>query len=168
MATTILHYRGRRPAQVQYTGLTWLILAVLLVGPLVGPLFAAIGWPVLAWINWPLYLMGENVCPQPALVMHVFGQPMLVCSRCWGGVFGLWAVLLMYKAGAAGRFWTAWMRLPERARVALALLAFWPWVFDIIAYDRGWWTSPHTFLILSGVLGGLGAGALLLPLAVRR
>jgi len=159
--------RPNRP-QVQYTWLTWLVLSVLLVGPVVGPLFSAIGWPVLGLINWPLYLMGENVCPQPALTLNLFGFPMLICSRCWGGVFGLWLVLLTYKPWSGSAFWTTWRSMPELARVGLALLAFSPWVLDVVAYDHGWWNTPHLFLIFSGILGGLGAGALILPLAVRR
>jgi len=168
MATQTFGYARSRPARVQYSGWTWLVLGVLLVGPLVGPVFQQIGWPLLAWVNWPLYLMGENACPQPDLTLQVFGYPMLVCSRCWAGVFGLWTVLLTYKASGGIGPWSTWLRLPELARVSVALLAFGPWVLDIIAADQGWWISGQAMLILSGLLGGLGAGALLLPYTTRR
>lgn len=165
---TLMYNKPSAPARVQYHPATWAVLGVLLVGPLVGPIFQQIGWEVLAWVNWPLYLMGENACPQPDFTLSLFGYPMLVCSRCWAGVFGLWAVLLAYRAGGPGGFWPFWRRLPELARVTVALLAFGPWVLDIVAADRGWWISGQTFLIVSGFLGGLGAGALLLPYATRR
>lgn len=167
MAVSSMYYVKPRPAQVGYSWITWLVLSILLVGPLVGPFFSWLGWPILGLINWPIYLMGENACPQPALVFHVLGYPLVVCSRCWSGVFGLWIVLLSYRAASAGPFWRAWMRLPELARIGLALLAFSPWVIDIVAYDHGWWQSGDPFLMLSGALGGLGAGALLLPLAAK-
>ncbi|HMA35201.1 MAG TPA: DUF2085 domain-containing protein [Chloroflexia bacterium] len=165
MATTS-HYVKPTGRRVRYTPLTWGVLIVLLVGPLVGPVFSASGWPLLGLINWPLYLMGENVCPQPDLVFTLFGFPLLICSRCWSGVFGLWIVLLTYRAGSGSGVWATWRALPELARVTLALLAFGPWVIDIVAADQGWWASPLPFQLLSGILGGLGAGALLLPLAV--
>jgi hypothetical protein len=168
MIVSALRYVNSPPARVRYTGWTWLVLGVLLVGPLVGPLFAWLGWPLLGLINWPLYLMGETVCPQPAFVLNVLGYPMLVCSRCWSGVLGLWIVLLAYRAGAAGPVWRGWLRQPEAVRVGLALAAFAPWVLDIVAADRGWWASDHPAMMLTGVLGGLGAGALVLPFATRR
>ena len=73
MAVSISHYVKRMRVPVQYTWLTWLVRSILLVGPLVGPVFSRIGWPILGLINWPLYLMGENVCPQPDLVFQVLG-----------------------------------------------------------------------------------------------
>jgi hypothetical protein len=167
MALSVQTY-VRRPAQpVRFPPLTWIVLTVLLVGPVVGPVFTAIGWPLLGLINWPLYLMGENVCPQPALRLDLFGAPMLICSRCWGGVFGLWIVLLSYRWWSGSAFWRSWRRMPDLAQIAIALLAFGPWVVDIVAYDHNLWNTPAMFLILSGVLGGLGAGALLLPLTAR-
>ena len=80
----------------------------------------------------------------------------------------LWIVLLAYKAASEHSLWAAWRRLPELARVAMALLAFAPWVLDIVAYDARWWFSDTPFQLLTGALGGLGAGALLLPLLGRR
>ena len=154
--------------QARFSGLVWTILTVLLIGPLVGPFFSWLGWPILGLLNWPIYLMGENVCPQPDLVFHLWGYPLVVCSRCWSGVFGLWIVALTYGAAADGPFWTAWLRRPELLRVSLALLAFAPWVLDIVAADAGWWASGDGVQLLTGLLGGLGAGALLLPLVARR
>jgi hypothetical protein len=155
-------------APITYSWRTYLVLGILLVGPLVGPIFSAIGWEVLAWINWPIYLLGENVCPQPALVFYVFGFPMVVCSRCWAAVFGLWTMLLLYKRTGNGSFWRMWGRQPETLRALVAVAGFWPWVFDIVGMEQGWWVTDHPMLMLSGYLGGLAAGLLLMPLAGRR
>ena len=119
-----MNYVKPQPARVQYGWVTWLVLLVLLVGPLVGPFFSWVGWPILGLINWPIYLMGENACPTPDLTFYILGYPMVVCSRCWSGVFGLWIVLLAYKGSSDAPIWGAWRRLPEQRRVGLALLAF--------------------------------------------
>jgi len=114
------------------------ILAVLLVGPLVGPIFHAWGWPVLEWLNWPIYLLGETVCPQPIFRLEVWGAPMVVCSRCWAAVGGLWLIRLGYSRWGRGPGWRAWLAQPEGVRVGLALLLFTPWVLDILAADLGY------------------------------
>src|SRR5690349_756362 len=93
---------------------------------------------------------------------------MVVSPRCWSGRFGLWIVLLAYKVASGSPFWVAWRGLPELTRVGLALLAFAPWVLDLVAYDQHWWLSDTSVQMPTGILGGLGAGALLLPMVARR
>ena len=137
MATLAARLPAQRRAPVQFHWLANLVLVILLIGPLVGPVFAALGWPILAWINWPIYLMGENVCPQPIFRLEVLGAPMVVCSRCWAGVGGLWAVWLALRAAGRGPLWRAWLAGPEWARVGLALLLFAPWVLDILGRGPG-------------------------------
>jgi uncharacterized membrane protein len=168
VATIAARLPARRWEPITFHPLADLILTILLVGPLVGPIFHAWGWPVLEWLNWPIYLMGENVCPQPIFRLEVLGAPMVVCSRCWAAVGGLWVIRLAYSRWGRGPTWRAWLSAPEGARVALALLLFTPWVLDILASDLGWWGSGHPMMILLGFVGGLGAGQLILPYAARR
>ena len=168
MAVVATRLQGIPRAPVRYHWLTNLVLTILLVGPLVGPVFAALGWPVLAWINWPIYLLGENVCPQPVFRLEVLDAPMVVCSRCWAAVGGLWAVWGVYRRTGRGLLWRAWLAQPEALRVGLGLLLLAPWVFDIFAADQGWWFSSHPAMMALGFLGGLGAVQLLLPLATKR
>ena len=167
MATIAARLPMRRAEPLRFHPLANLVLGILAVGPLVGPLFAAWHLPLLDLINWPIYLMGENVCPQPIFRLEVLGAPMVVCSRCWAAVGGLWAVRLAYGAWGRGPLWRAWLAQPEPLRVGFALLTFAPWVFDIFAYDMGWWASDHPMMIVLGFVGGLGAGQLILPYATR-
>jgi hypothetical protein len=167
VAAIATQWPGARPAPIRFHWLTNVVLGILLVGPLVGPVFSALGWPLLAWINWPIYLMGENVCPQPIFRLEFLGAPMVVCSRCWAGVWGLAAVWLVYRGRGRGPMWRTWLAQPELLRVGLALALFAPWVLDIFAADQGWWFTGHPAMIALGFLGGLGAGQLVLPFATR-
>jgi uncharacterized membrane protein len=168
VAVMAARLQARRLEPVRFHPLADLILTILLVGPLVGPIFHAWGWPVLEWINWPIYLLGENVCPQPIFRLAFLGAPMVVCSRCWAAVGGLWVIRLAYGRWGRGANWRTWLTVPEGGRVVVALLLFTPWVLDIVASDLGWWASDHPLMILLGFAGGLGAGQLILPYAVRR
>src|SRR5207244_4873463 len=93
-------------------------LRVLLLGPLVAPLFVALGLPALRPFADGIYLIGDAVCPKPDAHLTFLGQPVAVCSSCWAAVFGLWAIRLLHgRAGeGAGPFsrlrlgflWRAW------------------------------------------------------------
>lgn len=162
MSSIILHYI-QPGGRARYAWPVWALLSVLLVGPLLGPVFAWLDGPLLAVVNVPIYWVGAHLCPQPDLAFPVLGHPMVVCARCWAGVGGLWIVLLIYRAAPRHPFWTTWRRLPPPARAVLGLLAFGPWIIDLTATAQSWWASGPAFLLLSGLLGGLGAGALLFP-----
>src|SRR3954454_5069327 len=95
-----------------------LSLWVLLVGPLVAPLFLALGMPVLRPFADGIYLIGEAVCPKVDVHLMFLDQPMAVCSSCWAAVFGLSAIRLLHGRAGEGfgpfsrlglaPFWRAW------------------------------------------------------------
>ena len=156
---------------------TW--LWILLVGPLAAPLFVALGWRVLRPFADGIYLLGEIVCPKVDVHLSFLGQPVAVCSSCWAAVWGLWAVRLLYGRAGEGfgpfsrlglaPFWARWQdSTPFSTRLGVLALSFLPWSLDVMAYDLNIWYSPHSFMMLAGFLGGLGAGALLLPAAAQR
>jgi hypothetical protein len=150
-------------------------LWILLLGPLVAPVFVVIGWPVLRPFADGIYLLGEVVCPKVDVHLMFLGEPMAVCSSCWAAVWGLWAVRLLYgregdDLGRFGRlnlapFWVGWHRVPPLTKLGVLAVGFVPWTLDVALYDLGVWSSPHIFMMLAGFLGGLVAGALLLPAA---
>jgi hypothetical protein len=168
VATMAIRGAIRPDVGVRFHWLANTVLGILLIGPLVGPVFAALGWPILAWVNWPIYLLGETVCPQPIFRLTFLGFPLVVCSRCWAAVWGLWVIRLAYGRWGRGPTWGAWLTLPEGLRVGLAVAAFLPWVLDIAAADLGYWVSDHPVMMLLGFMGGLGAGQLILPYATQR
>jgi uncharacterized membrane protein len=150
-------------------------LWILLVGPLVAPLFAWLGWPILRPFADGIYLLGEIVCPKVDVHLMFLGYPMAVCSSCWAAVFGVWTIRLLYGRTGEGfgsfsrlglaTFWARWQSAPVTVKLAALAVGFLPWAFDVMAWDLGAWSSPQSFMMLAGYLGGLAAGALILPAA---
>ena len=150
-------------------------LWILLVGPLVAPLFAALGWPVLRPIADGIYLLGQMICPKVSEHLIVFGQPMAVCLSCWGAVWGLWMVRLLYGRAGEGfgpfsrlglaPLWARWSEARPTDKLGVLAVGFMPWALDVMLWDTGAWRSPLLFMAFVGFLGGLAAGALLLPTA---
>src|ERR1044072_7302094 len=62
-------------------------LWILLVGPLVAPLFVVLDFPVLRPIAGGIYLLGDIVCPKVDVHLMFLGEPLAVCSPCWTAVF---------------------------------------------------------------------------------
>jgi hypothetical protein len=164
---------------------TW--LWILLVGPLVAPLFAWLGWPILKPFADAIYLIGEVVCPKADAHLMFLGYPMAVCSSCWAAVFGLWTIRLLYGRAGEGfgsisvlrplvllpsrlrqplsSFWARWQVVPSKTKLAVLAAGFLPWAFDVAMWDLNAWSSPQIYMIFAGYLGGLVAGALILPAA---
>lgn len=152
-------------------------LWILLVGPLVAPLFAALGLPILKPFADGIYLLGQTVCPKMSMHFMVFGYPMAVCSSCWSAVFGLWTIRLLYgRAGEGMRpfssfglapFWARWQNAAITTRLAVLAVGFMPWALDVMLWDLRLWASPHAFMMFAGYMGGLVAGAVLLPAAAE-
>jgi|GEM_PF-3861542 len=150
-------------------------LWILLVGPLVAPLFVVLGIPVLRPFADAIYLLGATICPKPGVHLMVFDQRMAVCSSCWAAVWGLWAVRLLYgRAGEGfgpfsklrlGPIWARWQSAPTTTRLSVLALGFMLWALDVALWDMGAWASPHIFMMLAGFTGGLTAGLLMLPAA---
>ncbi len=150
-------------------------LWILLVGPLVAPLFVALNIPLLQPFAAGIYLLGETVCPKVDIHLMFLGQPMAVCPSCWFSVFGLWTMRLLYgRAGEGlGPFsrvhlraaWQRWQNTSVTTKAGVLALGFIPWAADVMLWDTGTWASPHAFMMLAGYIGGLAAGSLLLPVA---
>lgn len=151
-------------------------LWVLLVGPLVAPLFMATDLPVLGPFAVGIYLIGELVCPKVSVHMMAFGYPVAVCYSCWAAVWGLWSVRLLYGRAGEGLLrlgtgnliqsvWQRWERASLMTKLGTTSLGFMPWALDVMLWDLGAWNSPSWFMTLAGYLGGLSAGLLLLPAA---
>jgi hypothetical protein len=150
-------------------------LWILLLGPVVAPLFATLGSPLLRPFADGIYLLGQIVCPKVGVHLMLFGEPLAVCSSCWAAVFGLWTIRLLYGRAGEGfgpfarlglaPFWARWQAAPLSLKLSVLFGAFTPWALDVMLWDAGLWASPHIFMMLAGFLGGLGAGALLLPTA---
>jgi hypothetical protein len=152
-------------------------LWILLVGPLVAPLFAALDLPILRPFADGIYLLGQTVCPKVSMHFMVFGYPMAVCSSCWSAVFGLWTIRLLYGRAGEGMgplsslglapFWARWQNAAITTKLAVLAVGFFPWALDVMLWDLRLWASPHAFMMFAGYMGGLVAGAVLLPAAAE-
>ncbi|MEO8288749.1 MAG: hypothetical protein ABI670_20205 [Chloroflexota bacterium] len=150
-------------------------LWILLVGPLVAPLFVWTGMSILRPFADAIYLLGDTVCPKVDVHLMFLGFPMAVCSSCWASVFGLWTIRLLYGRAGEGMgalsrlglapFWDRWSAAPVTTKLAVLAVGFLPWAFDVLMWDLGAWNSPTAYMMLAGYTGGLVAGALILPAA---
>lgn len=152
---------------------SWLWL--LLVGPLVAPLFIALGMPILRPFADGIYLLGEVVCPKVGVHMMFLGEPVAVCYSCWASVWGLWAVRLLYGRAGEGfgllsrvglqPLWVRWVSASLVTKLGVLSLGFMPWALDVMLWDLGAWDSPSVYMMLAGFVGGVAAGILILPAA---
>ncbi|MDQ5826084.1 MAG: hypothetical protein M3441_17970 [Chloroflexota bacterium] len=148
-------------------------LWILLLGPVVAPVFMLTGQPLFQFIAEGIYMLGHAVCPKVDFHFMFMGQPLAVCSSCWAAVFGLWTVRLLYGRAGEGfgpfsrlglsRFWSRWQANSLETRLAVLAVGFLPWATDVMLTDMRIWFSPHPVMMLAGYLGGLTAAMLLFP-----
>ncbi len=139
-------------------------LWVLLLGPIISPLFRATGLPLVSDAGvLARDLLSIYVCPTPERSYLLFGLPMAVCARCWGATLGLWGARLL-----VGR-WTAdgarppavvgwFLGLPWPIRLLLCALPFLLWPLEIVGHYQGLWFAPMWLLLLNGIQAGFAAG----------
>ncbi|MEA2574135.1 MAG: hypothetical protein QOH93_1433 [Chloroflexia bacterium] len=148
-------------------------LWILLLGPVVAPVFVVTGQPLFQFIAEGIYMLGDAVCPKVDFHFMFLGYPLAVCSSCWAAVFGLWTVRLLYGRAGEGfgpisrlgvsRFWSRWHAASLEIRLAVLIIGFIPWATDVMLTDMRVWFSPHPVMMLAGYLGGLVAAMLLFP-----
>lgn len=148
-------------------------LWILLVGPLVAPLFMATGWPVLRPFADGIYLLGQTVCPKVNFHATFMNYAVAVCFSCWAAVFGLWTVRLLYGRASEGfgafdrlrlqRFWLRWQHTPLELKLGVLLLGFLPWALDVMLTDTGIMYTAPAYMMLAGYVGGIVAAMLLFP-----
>lgn len=148
-------------------------LWILLVGPLVAPLFMATGISVLRPFADGIYLLGDTVCPKVDFHFMFMNYPVAVCSSCWSAVFGLWTVRLLYGRAGEGfgpfsrlglqSVWTRWQQTPGQLKLSVLLIGFLPWAIDVMLTDTGLLYTPHIYMMFAGFMGGLAAAMLMMP-----
>jgi hypothetical protein len=90
-------------------------------------------------------------------------------------VFGLWTIRLLYGRAGEGfgpfsrfdlaPYWARWQGAPSTTKLAVLAAGFLPWAIDVALWDINLWISPQLYMVFAGYLGGLVAGALVLPAA---
>lgn len=153
----------------QRTGLSWfadLVLLAMVSGPLAAPFLAASGLPILTEISHIIYWMGQQVCPQSDMgVVLADGQIAAVCMRCYGTIFGLIAMRVLYgrDRGQSG-YWLERYGLVGFA-LTFALCMAYPAELALQGFD--WWPMDNLRMTVFGAIAGLGLGAYLMPMCHR-
>ncbi|MGD1928804.1 MAG: DUF2085 domain-containing protein [Leptolyngbyaceae cyanobacterium] len=148
---------------------SWLadvVLAAMVSGPFAAPFLAASGLPILTQISEIIYWMGQQVCPQPDLGMTMTAShAMAVCMRCYGTVFGLVAMRVLYgRDRGQSPYWLERYGLWGFG-LTFALCMFYPMELALQGFDG--WPISNVRMTLFGGLAGVGLGAYLMPLCHR-
>jgi hypothetical protein len=140
-----------------------LVLVALVSGPVAAPFLAASGLPILTQISDIIYGMGQRVCPQPEMgVPLTAGHLMAVCMRCYGTVFGLVAMRILYRRDRGqSPYWL------ERYGavgfgIAFALCMAYPAELALQGFD--WWPISNFRMTFFGWIAGIGLGAYIMPM----
>ncbi|MDB9527559.1 DUF2085 domain-containing protein [Oscillatoria sp. CS-180] len=145
---------------------SWLadiVLAGLVSGPFAAPFLAASGLPVLTQISEIIYWMGQQVCPQPDMgVPLAAGNIMAVCMRCYGTVFGLVAMRVLYgRDRGQSAYWLDRYGLIGFG-LAFALCMMYP--AELALQGFPWWPMSNLRMALFGAVAGIGLGAYIMPI----
>jgi hypothetical protein len=164
--TAVMTMQGSLSASIRRSGWSWLadlVLAAMVSGPVAAPFLAASGLPILTQISDIIYWMGQQVCPQPDLgVALAAGNPMAVCLRCYGTVWGLVAMRWLYhRDRGQSPYWLERYGLVGFG-IAFVLCMAYPAELALQGFD--WWPISHVRMSLFGWMAGIGLGAYIMPL----
>ncbi len=142
------------------------LLALIIVGPILAPLFEASGlWLFQGIARFIIYPMGQWVCPQDQHALHIGHNVMAVCTRCYAAIGGLTLVRVALGSNPQGntvgaRLARGWHALPGAGRVLFIASIIALWQIDVRAERLGWWSWEQPVLIATGPLIGLAVGFL--------
>jgi uncharacterized membrane protein len=139
-----------------------IILVALFSGPVIAPFLAT--WPVFPFplITNIIYVMGQQVCPQPEMgLMVTSGHLMTVCMRCYGVLMAVVTTRLLYHFDRGASFY--WLRQYRFQGAAIASLLTLAYPIELYAQLLGWWNYNNYVVTLFGSLTGLGIGLFLIP-----
>ncbi|NEQ46454.1 MAG: DUF2085 domain-containing protein [Leptolyngbya sp. SIOISBB] len=150
----------------QRTWLSWLadlVLVAMVSGPFAAPFLAASGLPILVQISDIIYFMGQQVCPQPDMGVALAGDRIAaVCMRCYGTIFGLIAMRLLYaRDRGQAAYWLDRYGLVGFG-LTFALCMAYPAELALQGFE--WWPMDNVRMTLFGAIAGIGLGAFMMPL----
>ena len=149
------------------------ILVLMIIGPILGPLFHASGiWLLDQIAHWIIYPLGVWICPQDQHAIPIMGHAMTVCTRCYAAIGGLFSVRLALtsdpsKKGLGSWLARIWRQLSNKEQFIFIMSVITLWQLDIWAERLGWWSWGQGMLIATGPLVGLAIGFLFYGVAAR-
>jgi len=153
----------RSPKRTWLSWLADLVLVAMVSGPLAAPFLAASGLPILVQISDIIYWLGQQVCPQPEMGVALIGDHIAaVCMRCYGTIFGLIAMRVLYgRDRGQSPYWLERYGLVGFA-LTFALCMAYPAELALQGFDS--WPMDNGRMTLFGAIAGLGLGAYIMPL----
>ncbi|MEH2297392.1 DUF2085 domain-containing protein [Nostoc sp.] len=139
------------------------MLVGMVFGPPIAPFLAASGVFLLGGIADIIYLMGNHVCPQPAMGLEL-APPfiMAVCMRCYGTVTGLLITRLLYGiTGGKGFYWLSQYGLRGAALASVLMMAY---PLELAAQVFGLWSFNNYLVTPFGLITGLAWGLFAMPI----
>lgn len=138
-------------------GVTLAIVFVWVFAIVLAPVALEFGWAVAA----PIYKFFSYICHQIGeRSLHLGGQPLAVCSRCFGVYFGLFAGLAAYPL---------WRRIDDveplpRIWLFLSLI---PIGIDWSLTIFGIWENTHLSRFITGLILGVACATYIVPAVVE-
>lgn len=153
----------RPPQRTWVSWLADLVLVAMVSGPFAAPFLAASGLPILGQISDIIYFMGQQVCPQPDLGVGLAGGHIAaVCMRCYGTIFGLIGMRLLYaRDRGQAAYWLDRYGLVGFG-LTFALCMAYPAELALQGFE--WWPLDNLRMTLFGAVAGIGLGAFIMPL----
>jgi len=130
----------------------WLFIIVL------PPVLTKLGFSSAAS---PIYTFYSFICHQiPERSLHIFGDQLAVCSRCFGVYCGLLLGLLTYP------LWRSVDNIEPFSRIWL-ILSLVPIGVDWSLTIFGIWENTHLSRFITGAILGIACGIYILPAVVE-
>ncbi|MCU0525057.1 MAG: DUF2085 domain-containing protein [Elainella sp. Prado103] len=143
------------------------LLGALLIGPVMAPFLAAIGWFPMGFIAQIIYWMGDHVCPQPEMgLMLMPPHLMSVCMRCYGVLLAVLFTRLLYQFDRGAGFY--WLHQYRFIGATIASILTFAYPIEMIIELLGGWSYNNYIVTFFGALTGLGMGLFLVPVLYRR
>lgn len=143
-----------------------ILLALIVSGPLLAPLFRASGlWPLVPIADWIIYPLGLLICPEDFMLPSWQGHVVAVCTRCYAAIGGLLLVRLSLTRQTG--FSRAWAALPFAAQLLLIGGTILVWQIDVWGLNRGIWSHSHLYEMMMGLPLGLAIGLLVYSVIAR-
>lgn len=128
------------------------VVIFIFLGTILTPLFWLSGIPVLQSIAAFGWDVGRAICSYTDHSLGIFGEPLMVCTRCFGVGTGLLTAGLVY-------FYTPLIKnhLPQSRLHLAGMLAalFVPWFIDSGLERLGLWQTNNYLMLPTGFLGGV-------------
>lgn len=139
------------------------LLLLALIGPVLAPLFRAIGTAPFTSVANFIYHVGTFVSPLPNTAIPLFGYPMAVSPLCYSALIAITACALSYPAPT--HLWVLWRETSWYLQLSAILLLLLPWLACFRLQPADNLSAWQLLMLPVGLVGGGGVALLVQVLA---